>query len=163
MFLTRQLKVKFTGSEEYRPKDLPRDKAIPVVGFHSKQIRKTFDGEERLDTELIYLVIDSKGKVVPVVAFNCIAIIDDNTSPTNAGTHKLVEALAITAETMQKAAVILKVLQEKIAQFPDVEGQQVLDLKAGRIGRSRNDSPISSTLPGEPLPDEPLPDEPLPM
>lgn len=102
-FIMRKLKVKYVGSSAYRPKTWVGDNYVPVVGFTSFTLSKKYpDGNERDEYQINYLILDCDGKIIPVAAFNCHAIVDEQ-AENEAG--KLSEAL-------HNSTVILKTLSQ---------------------------------------------------
>lgn len=108
LFINKNLKIKFVGGEDYRPRNVPYKKFIRPVGFESRKVKKTFDGVEKIVDELFYLVIDDNGFVVSVAAFNCVAIIDDDAEN---------DILRQLAETLAKSVMMLKTLSDLIAKY----------------------------------------------
>lgn len=107
LFINKNLKVKFVGGEDYRPRNVPYKRFIRAVGFETRMTKKTFDGVEKTTDELYFLVINDEGYVVPVAAFNCVAIIDDSVEN---------DILRQLAETLAKSVMLLKTLSDLIAK-----------------------------------------------
>ena len=104
MFINRRVKVKFIGKDDFRPRDMPANKFIPVIGFTTRRVEKLFEGKERIEEELYYIIIDNQGKSVPVAAFNCVAVCDE------------ADDIAKIAETLRNATLLLKHLSDEVAK-----------------------------------------------
>ena len=78
IMIQRKLKCKFTGSDDYLPEGIPRDKFIPVIGFEYRKREQHKDGKSFWVEDLYYVVINNKGKAVSIASFNCSTMIDES-------------------------------------------------------------------------------------
>lgn len=108
--LQRKLKCKYTGSDDYLPPDVPREKFMPVVGFEYRKRKISGVGENHNTTkeieDLYFLVINSKGKITTIASFNCNTMIDEN-AEINAGS---------LMQLLNNITIMGKVLSEKVAK-----------------------------------------------
>lgn len=103
-YLMRKLRAKFTGSEEFRPKDFNFKEFVSVVGFETRQ--KTINdnaGNEKRVEELYLIVVDDKGRLISVMAYNCKVIIDEKEND-----------ISKTTEMLRSATVLLKEISERL-------------------------------------------------
>lgn len=105
IMLQRKIKCKFTGSDDYLPEGVPRDKFIPVIGIEARRREKTYEGKTQWVEDLFYIVINNKGKVVTIASFNCSTMIDES-AEIPAG--QLVQLL-------NNITIVGKVISEKMA------------------------------------------------
>lgn len=105
----RKIKCKFTGSDDFLPEGVPRDKWLPVIGYETRKREKEFEGKKSIVEDILYLVTNEKGKIVPIASFNCSTMIDDQ-SEIEGG--KLLSVL-------NNILAMGKVLSEKMAKIPD--------------------------------------------
>lgn len=101
MFLQRKLRAKFIGNEDYRPKNFDQKGYVPVVGFETRKVKKTFEGQEKVIDEPFLLIIDDHSKLIPVAAFNFNIQIDG-------ADDNMAQATAL----LQNATILLKAIAE---------------------------------------------------
>lgn len=82
--IQRKLKCKFTGSDDFLPEGVPRDKFMPVIAYEYQRREKEFEGKARIQEDLFYIVLNNKGKPTRIASFNCATMIDEN-AEINAG------------------------------------------------------------------------------
>jgi len=75
--LQRKVKMKYTGSDEYLPQGVPREKFIPVIGYESRKVEKTYEGKQKTSEEIFYFVLNDNGKMTRIAEFNCVTMIDE--------------------------------------------------------------------------------------
>lgn len=110
--LQRKIKCKFTGSEEYQPEGIAREKWFPVIGYEIRKREKKFENKIEMVEDVFYLVTNEKGRMITLASFNCSTMIDE-------------QAELSGGQLMQLLNNILsmgKVLSEKLAKFPDKKG-----------------------------------------
>lgn len=81
MVMQRKVAFKFTGSDDYKPELISRDKHYPVIGYEVRRSEKQFEGEMKIQESLYYLIIDDKGKPVVVASWNGETVIDKSGEP----------------------------------------------------------------------------------
>lgn len=106
IILQRKLKCKFTGSDDYLPEDIPREKFMPIVGYEYRKREVRKDDKSFSVEDLYYQVINSKGKIISLASFNCNTMIDEN-AEINAGT---------LMQLLNNISLIGKVLSEQFAK-----------------------------------------------
>lgn len=107
--LTKPLKAKYTGPDDYLPENIPRDKWLPVIGYEIRRIPKNIKGETKEVEEPFFLFIDTVGKIKAVAAFNFSTLIDDKA---------ILDANQV-CQLLQNVVSLLKVLSEKMSKFSD--------------------------------------------
>lgn len=107
--LQRKIKCKFTGSEDFQPEGIPRDKWLPVIGYEARRREKDFQGKKETVEDVYYLVTNDKGKLVTIASFNCSTMIDE-AAEINSG-----ELMRL----MTNISTMGKIISEKMATFPD--------------------------------------------
>ena len=107
-FIQRKLRAKFIGNEDYRPKNFEQKGFVPVIGFESRKVPKTFNGESKVVDEMFLIIIDDHGKIVSAAAFNFAVMID-----------QIDEDAGKIAQTLNNATLLLKQLSEKNALRED--------------------------------------------
>lgn len=107
--MMRKLKCKFTGSEDFQPEGIPRDKWLPVLGYETRNRVKRFENKEENVTDIYYLVMNDKGRLTTIASFNCSTMIDE-AAELEGG--KLLSML-------NNISLMGKVISEKMAKFPD--------------------------------------------
>lgn len=110
--LQRKLKCKFTGSDDYLPEGIPRDKFIPVIGFEYRRREQNKDGKSFTVEDVYFQVINDKGKLISIASFNCSTMIDE-AAEINGG--QLVQLL-------NNISIMGKLISEKMAKNTDKEG-----------------------------------------
>jgi hypothetical protein len=110
--IMRKIKCKFTGSEDYQPEGIPRDRWFPVIGYEVRAREKDFQGKKERVEDIYYLVTNDKGKMVTIASFNCTTMIDESAEIEGG---KLLSML-------QNISIMGKVISEKLATFPDRKG-----------------------------------------
>lgn len=108
----RKIKCKFTGSEDFQPEGIPRDKWFPVLGYETRQRQKTFENKTETVTDVYYLVTNDKGRLTTIASFNCSTMIDEQAEIEGG---KLLSML-------NNISLMGKVISEKMASFPDRKG-----------------------------------------
>lgn len=109
--IMRKIKCKFTGSEDYQPEGIPRDKWFPVIGYEVRAREKEFQGKKERVEDVYYLVTNDKGKMVTIASFNCTTMIDEQAEIEGG---KLLSML-------NNISLMGKIISEKMAKFPDRE------------------------------------------
>jgi|WetSurMetagenome_2_1015567.scaffolds.fasta_scaffold15199_9 hypothetical protein len=104
--LQRKLKMKYTGSDDYLPEGVPRDKFIPVIGYEIRKTEKNVKGENKTFEDIYYIVINDNGKLSKVAEFNCVTMIDEQAEISG---ERLTQGV-------QNLMSIIKVMGEKHAQ-----------------------------------------------
>lgn len=77
IMLQRKLKCKYTGTDEYMPKEITKDKLMPVIGFEVQRREAEYEGKKRIEDDLYLLVINNKGHIARIAAWTCNVMIDD--------------------------------------------------------------------------------------
>jgi len=78
VMLQRKLKCKYVGTDEFMPKDITREKMMPVIGFEVQRREAEYDGKKRIEDDLFLLVVNNNGRIVRVAAWCCKVIIDED-------------------------------------------------------------------------------------
>lgn len=107
--LTRVVKVKYSGPDDYLPENIGREKWMPVIGYEVRHVKKTIKEVERDIEEIFFRVIDNNGKLVHVAAFNCSVMIDEKATMDG---NQIVSLLG-------NVVSLIKVLSEKVSKYPD--------------------------------------------
>lgn len=107
--IQRKLKCKFTGSDDFLPEDIPRDKFIPVIGYEYRRKEREHNGKSFVQEDVYYIVINNKGKLTTIASFNCSTMIDDQ-AEINA--NQLMQLL-------NNITIMGKVMSEKMAKTGD--------------------------------------------
>jgi hypothetical protein len=110
--MQRKIKAKFTGSEDYQPEGIPREKWLPVLGVEVRRREKEYEGKTTVVEDIYYLVANDKAKIVTIASFNCSTMIDE-AAEINYG--QLMQSL-------QNISIMGKVISEKLAKYPDKKG-----------------------------------------
>lgn len=114
IMLQRKIKCKFTGSEDYQPEGIPRDRWLPVIGWETRKREKEYQGTKQWVEDIFYHVTNEKGKLVCIASFNCSTMIDE----------KAEVDLNLAIELLKNSTVIGKAICEKMATFPDRKGSE---------------------------------------
>jgi len=107
--IQRKLRCKFTGSDDFLPEDIPRDKFLPVIGYEYRRKERQFEGKTIQQEDLYYIVIDNKGKLKTIASFNCSTMIDDQSEINGSQLMQLLNNITIMG----------KVISEKMAKTGD--------------------------------------------
>lgn len=118
--MMRKIKCKFTGSEDFQPEGIGRDKWFPVIGYETRQRQKTFDNKTETVTDIYYLVTNDKGRLVTVASFNCSTMIDEAAEIPGGELMRMLNNISLMG----------KVISEKMAKFPDRAGGETGEGKA---------------------------------
>lgn len=77
--IVRKLKCRFSGDKKYLPDGIPENKWIPVIGYEIRERHQASrNNANRIVNDIFYLVLDDKGKIIPLASFNCQTIVDDS-------------------------------------------------------------------------------------
>jgi hypothetical protein len=69
--IQRQLMAKYSGPDDYIPEGISRDKFIPVVGVKTRIEERMVRDKPKKIEDIFLLIINDKGHIVEVSAFNC--------------------------------------------------------------------------------------------
>ncbi len=85
IMLQRKLKCEFVGTDEFMPKDITRDKTIPVIGFEVQRREAEYidlidlvDEKKQIEDDLFLLVVNNSGRIVRIAAWCCKVTIDED-------------------------------------------------------------------------------------
>ncbi len=74
----RKIKIKFVGDAKYIPNEMPEGKFIPVIGYSTRTVTINKGGEDQsTKDEVLFHCIGVNGKMVRIVEFNCLVMIDE--------------------------------------------------------------------------------------
>lgn len=94
IMLQRKLTCKYTGTDEYMPKDVQRDKKMAVIGFEVQKREVSYNGKRRIEDDLFFLVVNNKGHVTRLASFCCSVMVDDTEDRTRAALAQGVGSVA---------------------------------------------------------------------
>lgn len=114
IMLQRKIKCKFTGSEDFQPEGIPRDKWLPVIGFEVRRREKIFNDKKEIVEDVYYLVTNEKGKLQTIASFNCSTMIDEQAEINSGELIRLLNNISMMG----------KIISEKMATFPDRKGSE---------------------------------------
>lgn len=102
--MMKKIEVKFTGDDEYRPKELPRDKWLSVLGYEWKRRNTEYEGKPKVVNDLFFIVVGNNGKVCRVSEISCSVRIDQRSE---------IEGGQLI-QMMNNITTLLKVISEKV-------------------------------------------------
>ena len=105
--MMRKLKCKFTGSDDFLPEGIPREKFMPVLGYEVRRRDQVKNDKKIVVEDIYYIVTTDKGKVIPIASFNCATMIDERAEID----------LAAAVELLKNVTMIGKILSEKMAKM----------------------------------------------
>lgn len=94
IMLTRRLKCKYTGTDEFMPKEISRDKAMTVVGYEVQRREVSYGDKKKVEDDLFLLVIGNTGYITRIASFCCRVMIDDNDDKANSSIAQSIGTMA---------------------------------------------------------------------
>lgn len=108
--LQRPLMAKYSGPDEYIPEGITRDKFLPVVGVKTRTEERMVKDKPKKIEDIFYLVINDKGKLLEVSAFNCTTEINRKLE---LNTDQLLNALGAIASNTGIMTEFIKAIGEQ--------------------------------------------------
>lgn len=78
IIMSKKLKIKYTGEDKYKPKNIKRDVFMAVIGTESKTRERTFDGKTRTVSDVSFMVIGDNGQPALLHEMNSQIMVDEN-------------------------------------------------------------------------------------